>query len=140
MLVLSHYLESDYATRLLAEHPEGTGYLLKDRVSDVIILIDALNRIVAGESVVDPTIVTRLMRRPRNAGPLDLLSDREREVLGLMAEGRSNAAIAERLMLSPRTVERHIGHIFDKLSLPESDSYHRRVLAILTLLRDGPER
>jgi len=140
VLVLSHYLDVDYATQLMADHPEGAGYLLKDRVSDVVILIDALTRIYAGESVIDPTIVSRLMRRRRLAGPLDELSEREREVLALMAEGHSNSTIAERLVLSPRTVERHIGHIFAKLSLPESESYHRRVLAILTLLNDnGPQ-
>lgn len=136
VLVLSHYLDPAYAARLLEDHPEGTGYLLKDRVSDIVVLVDALDRIADGESVVDPTIVARLMRQRRSPDPVGALSEREREVLSLMAQGQSNAGIADLLVLSPRTVERHIGHIFTKLALPESESYHRRVLAILTLLRE----
>ena len=135
MLVLSHYLESVYAMRLLEEHPERVGYLLKDRVSDIAVLADALRRIAEGECVLDPTIVARLVQRTREPGPLASLTDREREVLGLIAEGRSNQAIGEHLFLSPKTVETHIHQIFQKLGLSESPDSHRRVLAVLTFLR-----
>jgi DNA-binding NarL/FixJ family response regulator len=135
VLVLSHYLDSRYAMRLMEQHPGGVGYLLKERVSDVVVLVDALHRIADGECVVDPTIVARLMARRREQNPIDQLTDRERDVLTLMAEGHSNQSIATRLVLSPKTVERHIGHIFAKLGLLEDVEYHRRVLAVLTLLR-----
>jgi DNA-binding NarL/FixJ family response regulator len=135
VLVLSHYLNSRYAMRLIEHNPRGVGYLLKERVSDVVVLVDALRRIAEGECVVDPTIVSRLFDRRRARGPLDELTEREREVLALMAEGYSNAEIARRLVLSPKTVERHIGHIFDRLGLPESPDSHRRVQAVLALLR-----
>jgi DNA-binding NarL/FixJ family response regulator len=135
VLVLSHYLDSRYAMRLMEQHPGGVGYLLKERVSDVVVLVDALHRIADGECVVDPTIVARLMARRREQNPIDQLTDRERDVLTLMAEGHSNQSIATRLVLSPKTVERHIGHIFAKLGLLEDEEYHRRVLAVLTLLR-----
>ncbi len=135
VLVLSHYLESRYAMRLLEGHPESVGYLLKDRVSNVAILVDALQRLSEGESVLDPTIVRRLLSRPRAIGPLAELTDREREVLGLMAEGRSNRAIAADLLLSPKTVEAHIGQIFMKLGLEETPDDHRRVLAVVAYLR-----
>ena len=135
VLVLSHYLDSRYATRLIEQNPGGVGYLLKERVSDVVVLVDALRRIAEGECVVDPTIVSRLFHRRRSRGPLDELTEREREVLALMAEGYSNAKIASRLVLSSKTVERHIGHIFDRLGLPESPDSHRRVQAVLALLR-----
>jgi DNA-binding NarL/FixJ family response regulator len=138
VLVLSQYLESEYATRLLTEVPERAGYLLKDRLADVAVLVDALRRIVEGECVVDPTIVARLVHRPRQPSPLDQLSDREREVLALMAEGRSNQAIAQRLFVSPKTVEAHVRQILLKLRLPESPVDHRRVLAVLTYLRSAP--
>ena len=137
VLVLSHYLESRYAMRLLEEHPESVGYLLKDRVSDVAVLIDALTRVAEGESVLDPTIVRRLVTRPRDAGPLSELTEREREVLSLIAEGHSNQAISARLFLSLKTVETHIRQIFMKLDLGETPDYHRRVLAVLTYLRSG---
>ena len=101
--------------RLLEEHPERVGYLLKERVSDIAVLADALRRIAEGECVLDPTIVSRLLRRPREESPLDELTDREREVLALIAEGRSNQAIGERLFVSPKTVETHIRQIFQKL-------------------------
>jgi DNA-binding NarL/FixJ family response regulator len=135
VLVLSHYLESTYAMRLLAEHPERVGYLLKARVSDIAVLADALRRIAEGECVLDPTIVARLVNRPRERSPLSELTDREREVLGLIAEGLSNQAIGERLFLSPKTIETHIRQIFIKLGLGEAPDSHRRVLAVLTFLR-----
>ena len=137
VLVLSQYLESEYATRLLTEVPERAGYLLKDRLADVAVLVDALRRIVEGECVVDPTIVARLVHRPRQPSPLDQLSDREREVLALMAEGRSNQAIAQRLFVSAKTVEAHVRQILLKLDLPESPADHRRILAVLTYLRSA---
>jgi DNA-binding NarL/FixJ family response regulator len=135
VLVLSQYLDSRYATRLLEHHPEATGYLLKERVSDIGALKDAIARIAEGECVLDPTIVTRLIKRPRKTGPLDQLTDREREVLALIAEGRSNHAIAEILVLSPKTVEAHVGRILAKLGLDDTPDYHRRVLAVLAFLR-----
>jgi len=134
VLVLSHYVESHYAMRLLEEHPEGSGYLLKERVSDLAVLVDALERIGQGECVLDPTIVTRLMRRPRES-PLGELTPRELEVLGLMAEGRSNDSICKQLFLSPKTVETHVRHILLKLGIGETAEYHRRVLAVLAYLR-----
>ncbi|MDQ1741345.1 MAG: hypothetical protein QOE53_2997, partial [Pseudonocardiales bacterium] len=135
VLVLSHYLESVYAMRLLQEHPERVGYLLKERVSDIAVLADALHRIAEGECVLDPTIVARLLHRPRGQNPLEDLTDRERDVLELMAEGRSNQAIGERLFVSPKTVETHIRQIFQKLGLTGSPDSHRRVLAVLAFLR-----
>jgi DNA-binding NarL/FixJ family response regulator len=135
VLVLSHYLESAYAMRLLEEHPERSGYLLKERVSDVALLVDALERIDQGESVLDPTIVARLVGRARDESPLDELTDREREVLALMAEGHSNDGICRKLFLSPKTVETHVRHILLKLGIGETTEYHRRVLAVLAYLR-----
>jgi DNA-binding NarL/FixJ family response regulator len=135
VLVLSHYLESRYALRLIEQHPGGVGYLLKERVSDLAVLTDALARLHEGESVVDPTIVSRLVNRVRRASRLDELTEREREVLTLMAEGRSNRGICERLFLSPKTVEAHVRHIFMKLGIEESRDDHRRVLAVLASLR-----
>ena len=135
ILVLSHYVESHYAMRLLEEHSERSGYLLKDRISDVAVLVDALHRIDEGECVVDPTIVSRLLKRPREEGPLDELTDREVEVLALMAEGHSNEGIRKRLVLSPKTVETHVRHILSKLEIGEAPDHHRRVLAVLAYLR-----
>ena len=135
VLVLSHYLASLYALRLIEQHPGGVGYLLKERVSDLAVLTDALARLHEGESVVDPTIVARLVNRARPASRLDELTKREREVLALIAEGRSNKGICERLFLSPKTVEAHVKHIFMKLGIEGSGDDHRRVLAVLAFLR-----
>jgi DNA-binding NarL/FixJ family response regulator len=134
-LVLSHHLEPHYAMRLLEEVPDRAGYLLKERVSDIAVLADALHRIHEGECVVDPTIVSRLVARKRERGPLDVLTEREREVLALIAEGLSNTAIGERIFLSPKTVEAHISQIFMKLDLRPGPDQHRRVLAVLAYLR-----
>jgi DNA-binding NarL/FixJ family response regulator len=135
VLVLSQYVEPSYAMRLLEEHPERVGYLLKQRVFDVAILVDALRRIDEGESVIDPTIVSRLLGRQRREDPLEELTEREREVLGLVAEGLSNQAIAGRLFITQRTVESHVTEIFLKLDLDVNPESHRRVLAVLTYLR-----
>jgi DNA-binding NarL/FixJ family response regulator len=135
VLVLSQYVEPSYAMRLLQEHPERVGYLLKDRVFDIATVVDALRRIVDGETVIDPTIVSRLVGRRRREDPLAVLSERERQVLGLIAEGMSNRAIAARLVVTERTVEAHVTQIFQKLHLPESPDQHRRVLAVLAFLR-----
>ena len=135
VLVLSQYLESVYAARLLENHPESVGYLLKDRVSDVAVLVDALRRVHEGESVLDPTIVRRLLRRRREQDTLADLTPRELEVLALMAEGHSNRAIEAALVVSPKTVEAHIRQIFMKLGFDEAPDRHRRVLAVLTYLR-----
>jgi DNA-binding NarL/FixJ family response regulator len=121
--------------RLLEEHPERVGYLLKQRVFDVAILVDALRRIGDGETVVDPTIVSRLVGRRRRDDPLAELTPREREVLGLVAEGLSNGAIASRLFVTERTVEAHVKQVFMKLGLTVDPASHRRVLAVLAYLR-----
>jgi DNA-binding NarL/FixJ family response regulator len=135
VLVLSQYVEPRYAMRLLEEHPERVGYLLKERVFDVAILIDALRRLADGETVVDPTIVSQLVGRRRREDPLGELTAREREVLGLVAEGLSNKGIAARLFITERTVEAHVKQIFLKLRLTVEPESHRRVLAVLAYLR-----
>jgi len=135
VLVLSQYVEPSYAMRLLEEHPERVGYLLKERVFDVALLLDALRRIVDSETVIEPTIVSRLVGRRRRTDPLAELSAREREVLGLVAEGLSNKAIAARLFVTDRTVEAHVKQIFRKLRLDANPESHRRVLAVLAYLR-----
>jgi DNA-binding NarL/FixJ family response regulator len=135
VLILSQYVEAGYAMQLLQSHPQGSGYLLKDRVVDIAAVVDALRRIVDGETVVDPTIVARLLTRRRPDDPLSRLTAREHEVLELVAEGLSNLAIAERLFVTERTVEAHVTQIFRKLDLPDSADSHRRVLAVLALLR-----
>jgi DNA-binding NarL/FixJ family response regulator len=137
VLVLSQYVEPSYAMRLIEEHPERVGYLLKERVFDVAILIDALRRIADGETVIDPTIVSRLVGRRRREDPLGELTAREREVLELVAEGLSNKAIAARLFVTERTVEAHVKQIFLKLRLDMNPESHRRVLAVLAYLRAG---
>jgi len=136
VLVLSHYLESYYAMQLLEDHPGRSGYLLKDRVKDVAVLVDALERIGEEECVLDPTIVAKLLGRAREQDPLDQLTEREREVLALMAEGHSNEGICRKLFLSPKTIETHVRHILLKLGIGETTDYHRRVLAVLAYLRD----
>ena len=137
VLVLSQYVEPSYAMRLIEEHPERVGYLLKERVFDVAILIDALRRIADGETVIDPTIVSRLVGRRRREDPLGELTAREREVLELVAEGLSNKALAARLFVTERTVEAHVKQIFLKLRLDMNPESHRRVLAVLAYLRAG---
>ena len=135
VVLLSQYLEPRYAQRLLADQPGGLGYLLKERVSDIAVLVDAMRRVTEGECVIDPTIITRLMRRRRRrASPLETLSDREREILALVAEGRSNAGVARALGISERTVEASCAQVFRKLGLEPDPDLNRRVLAVLTLL------
>jgi DNA-binding NarL/FixJ family response regulator len=135
VLVLSAYLESEYALELLSESAEGVGYLLKDRVSDVEQFVSAVRRVGEGGSALDPEIVSRLVGRRKRLDPLDDLTPREREVLSLMAEGLSNAAVAARLVVTERAVEKHVTSIFAKLRLPASPDQHRRVLAVLAFLR-----
>jgi len=135
VLVLSQYVEEAYALDLLAESTERTGYLLKDRVSDVDTFTDAVRRVANGGSALDPEVVALLLGRRRREDPLESITPREREVLGLMAEGRSNAAIAEALVVTERAVEKHVTSIFSKLDLPPTVEDHRRVLAVLAYLR-----
>ena len=135
VLVLSQYVETDYAIQLVSEGAAGLGYLLKDRVSNVQEFADAVRRVAAGGSVIDPDVVSRLVGRARTTNPIDALSERERDVLALMAEGRSNQAISERMFLAPKTVEGHVRNIFSKLGLADAPDDHRRVLAVLTFLR-----
>jgi DNA-binding NarL/FixJ family response regulator len=135
VVVLSQYVEEGYALDLLAETAEGAGYLLKDRVADVERFIDAVRRVGEGGSALDPEVVDHLLGRRRRDDPLAELTTREREVLALMAEGRSNQAIAEQLVVTERAVEKHVTNIFDKLALAPAPADHRRVLAVLTFLR-----
>ena len=134
VLVLSQYVEVAYASELLAESAEGLGYLLKDRVADVEALTDAVRRVGGGGSALDPEVVSQMLGRQRRDDPLAELTAREREVLGLMAEGRTNAAIAAELVVTERAVEKHVTGIFAKLDLPPSGDGHRRVLAVLRFL------
>jgi DNA-binding NarL/FixJ family response regulator len=133
ILVLSQYVEERYATRLLSTATTGTGYLLKDRIADVPEFLDALRRVAGGGTALDPEVVAQLLLR-RRSDPLDRLTRREREVLALIAEGRSNAGIAEALTVSEGAVGKHINNIFAKLGLPNADGDHRRVLAVLRFL------
>jgi DNA-binding NarL/FixJ family response regulator len=135
VVLLSQYLEPRYAQRLLADQPAGLGYLLKERVSDVAVLVDALHRVCENECVIDPTIVARLMSRRGAQSPIAALTERERQILGLMAEGRSNSAIATELSISEKTVEAASAPMFRKLGLQPARDVNRRVLAVLTLLR-----
>jgi DNA-binding NarL/FixJ family response regulator len=134
ILVFSQYVETRYAADLLATRSGGVGYLLKDRVANVGEFVDAIARVAAGGTALDPEIVAGLLNAARHATALSQLTARERDVLALMAEGRSNSAIGERLVVSERAVEKHISNIFSKLGLPPSDSDHRRVLAVLAFL------
>ena len=134
VLVLSQYVEAAYALELLSDNAEGVGYLLKDRVSDVNEFVDALRRVADGGSALDPTVVSQLVGRRRNDDPIDELTPRERDVVELMAEGRSNRGIASRLVVSERAVEKHVTSIFAKLGLPPAPAEHRRVLAVLKFL------
>ena len=134
VLLLSQYIEAGFALELLQENAEGVGYLLKDRVSDLKEFADAVRRVGEGGSALDPAVVSRLVGRRREDDPLADLTPREREVLELIAEGRSNQAIAERLVVTPRAVEKHVTSIFGKLRLPATAEDHRRVLAALTFL------
>jgi DNA-binding NarL/FixJ family response regulator len=135
VVVLSQYLDEDYVFALLGEGAQGLGYLLKDRITDGEAFVDAVRRVAAGDAALDPEVVGHLLGRRAAAGPLAELTERERSVLGEMAEGRSNQAIAARLFLSDRAVERHVTAIFAKLALAASPDSHRRVLAVLTYLR-----
>jgi DNA-binding NarL/FixJ family response regulator len=135
IVLLSQYVEDRYLAQLLAGGAQGVGYLLKDRVAEVDRLTEAVERVAAGGSVLDPEVVAQMLGRRRDEGPLDRLTPREREVLELMAEGRTNRAIAGELFLSERAVERHVTSIFGKLNLPTTDQDHRRVLAVLAYLR-----
>jgi DNA-binding NarL/FixJ family response regulator len=135
LLVLSQYVEAEYALRLLDGDEQRVGYLLKDRILDVNELTDAIARVVAGGVVVDPQLVAALLERRRRADPLDELTPREREVLALMAEGLTDRGIAERLYVTPKTVETHIRHVFAKLEIPESALDNKRVHAVLAYLR-----
>jgi DNA-binding NarL/FixJ family response regulator len=135
VLILSQYLEVSLAMRLLAESAEGLGYLLKDRVTDLEEFTSALRRVAEGGSALDPLVVSQLLSRGRNGDPLASLTPREREVLELVAQGRSNKAIAEQLVITVRAVQKHVTSIFGKLNLPATDDDHRRILAVLTYLR-----
>jgi DNA-binding NarL/FixJ family response regulator len=137
VLVLSQYVEEAYALELLSQSTESTGYLLKDRVADVDSFTDAVRRVASGGSALDPEVVALLLGRRRREDPLQSITPREREVLGLMAEGRSNAAIAEALVVTERAVEKHVTSIFSKLDLTPTVEDHRRVLAVLAYLRAG---
>jgi DNA-binding NarL/FixJ family response regulator len=134
VLVFSQYIETRYAADLLADDAAGIGYLLKDRVADVSDFVEALERVAVGGTALDPEVVTQLLGATRRSDSLSVLTAREREVLGLMAEGRSNAAIANALVVSEGAVEKHVANIFAKLDLPVSDKDHRRVLAVLRFL------
>jgi DNA-binding NarL/FixJ family response regulator len=135
VLLLSQFVEEDYASELIAESADGVGYLLKDRVTDLRGFAESIRLVAAGGSVLDPELVSRMLGRKRRDDPLANLSPREREILALMAEGRSNSAIASRLVITERAVQKHVNGIFDKLALAPAPEDHRRVLAVLAYLR-----
>ena len=135
ILIVSQYIEHAYAKELLADGRGGVGYLLKDRIMDVDAFVDSARRVAAGGTALDPEVIAQLFSRQRSNGPFERLTPRELEVLGLMAEGRSNSAIAQELVLTVGAVEKHIANILTKLRLPPSDSDHRRVLAVLAYLQ-----
>jgi DNA-binding NarL/FixJ family response regulator len=135
VVVLSQHVETEHLFELIADDPRGVGYVLKERVAEVGQFTDTIRRVAAGESVIDPDVVARLVGRPRRNSPLAALTERELAVLALMAEGRSNHAIASQLYMSPKTVEAHVGNLFAKLGLAPAAEDHRRVLAVLTYLR-----
>jgi DNA-binding NarL/FixJ family response regulator len=137
VLVLSQFYEESYAMNLIGDRAEGVGYLLKERVADVSGFVDAVERVANGGSAIDPEIVGRMLGRRRVTGPLDELTAREREVLAAMAEGKSNRGIAEQLVVSETAVEKHVTRIFNKLGLGQSNLEHRRVLAVLTFMRNA---
>jgi DNA-binding NarL/FixJ family response regulator len=139
VLVLSQFYEERYALDLIGDRPEGVGYLLKERVGDVKAFVEAVARVAAGGSALDPEIVRRMLGRRQSQGPLDLLSPRERDVLAAMAEGKSNQGIAEALVVTEAAVEKHVTGIFHKLELGTTPTEHRRVLAVLTYLRDSTD-
>jgi DNA-binding NarL/FixJ family response regulator len=138
VLVLSQFYEEQYALDLIGERAEGVGYLLKERVGDVDAFIDAVTRVAGGGSALDPEVVGRMLGRRGRDRPLDRLTPREQDVLTAMAEGKSNRGIAEALFVTPAAVEKHVTNIFDKLELDPAATEHRRVLAVLTYLRDSP--
>lgn len=136
VLILSQYLDARYALRLVGDRAEGVGYLLKERVGDLSMFTDAVRRVARGGSALDPDVVQRMVARPRAPGPLSELTPREREVLALMAEGRSNTAIADRMVVTVGAIENHVTAVFDKLGLRREPENHRRVLAVLEYLKD----
>lgn len=135
VLILSQYLEAHYALKLVGDRAQGVGYLLKQRISDVSLLADAVRRVARGGSALDPEVVQRMVARPRTGSPVNALTPRERDVLALMAEGRSNGAIAARLVVTVGAIENHVTAIFDKLGLRPEPEDHRRVLAVLKYLK-----
>jgi DNA-binding NarL/FixJ family response regulator len=138
LLVLSQYVEEQYATELLGANTSSIGYLLKDRIADISEFLGAVRRVAEGATVLDPEVVGQLLARSRNHDPLERLTAREREVLELMAQGRTNPAIARALVVSDKAVEKHVGNIFTKLDLPPAADDHRRVLAVLQWVKEGP--
>jgi DNA-binding NarL/FixJ family response regulator len=138
IMIVSQYVEHTYANELLADGRGGIGYLLKDRIMDVNDFVDAVRRVANGGTALDPEVVSRLIKRRRSDGPLERLTPREREVLSLMAEGRSNSGIASQLVLTVGAVEKHVASILSKLRIPPSESDHRRVLAVITYLQGDP--
>jgi DNA-binding NarL/FixJ family response regulator len=138
IMIVSQYVEHTYANELLADGRGGIGYLLKDRIMDVNDFVDAVRRVANGGTALDPEVVSRLIKRRRSDGPLERLTPREREVLSLMAEGRSNSGIASQLVLTVGAIEKHVASILSKLRIPPSESDHRRVLAVITYLQGDP--